>query len=218
LRAHQAFKLYKYGVPIQGKAANDLRLLEGAIWVVLGKDQKGNIIKTGTAFSLQGIGVVSCGHVFRDPKDTGLSIHKWEILSAYNPHDLFPLIEFTNHPHIDLAILHFNAPLPTSLQRSKCKIKTRDPVTVIGFPEWNTIGDKIFQDPGRVSQTKTISGVDHILTNRNIGEGNSGGPLLDNEGLVIGVVVYGSKSPGLPNSGIEIKHIDQVKSEPKKAL
>lgn len=218
LRAHRVLKFFKYGVPIWGNATKNIQVLEASIWVVIGKDREGNILNTGTAFSLEGVGLVSCGHVFKNPNSAGLTVHNWEVLRASDPCKPFQVSEITRHSHIDLAILYTTAPHIASLKRADRQVKTGEPLTVIGFPGWHTIADKIFRDNGLTSQTKTISGLEYIMTNRTIREGNSGGPILDENGLVIGVVVYGSEGVLAPNSGIDIRHIDEVRVEPKQKL
>jgi RNA-directed DNA polymerase len=218
LRAQRALRFFKYGIPIWGKASDNVQLLEAIIWVVIGRDHEGHILKTGTAFSLEGIGLVSCGHLFKNHNGDDLKVHKWEVIRASEPGKTFQISEIRHHSHIDLSILYGNQSQMASLKRAECKVKTGDPLTVIGFPEWHTIADKIFRDPGLASQIKIISGLEYIITNRNIRDGNSGGPILDKNGLVIGVVVYGSMGLIAPNSGIDIRHIDEVLSEPKKRL
>ncbi len=49
---------------------------------------------------------------------------------------------------------------------------------------------------GKVSQQRAVRGVDHVLHSAPIGRGNSGGPLMDECGRIVGVNTFGANSIG----------------------
>jgi S1-C subfamily serine protease len=99
----------------------------------------------------------------------------------------------------DVALLHIVAPPHdlTVLRMRKSPPKPGEMLFVLGYPLG--LPDTHFLD-GRVSDATT----DAITTNALVDRGNSGGPVLDTRGCVIGIV-FGeiSKSEGQPVNGVK---------------
>ena len=105
-------------------------------------------------------------------------------------------------PQVDLAIIQAEAPIPgvgTLPLRSAKEIKTGDDVYALGFPaiadeladsNHYTVDDITVTD-GIVSRRLQIGGVDYMAHTANINHGNSGGPLIDTAGNVVGINTLG---------------------------
>ena len=57
----------------------------------------------------------------------------------------------------------------------------------LGFPFADRIGNNLTVTRGIISSTRTVDGVDLLQTDAAINQGNSGGPLVNSDGEVIGV-------------------------------
>ena len=61
-------------------------------------------------------------------------------------------------------------------------------VVVLGYPLSNILGESFTVTRGIVSSTRHFGGLEIIQTDAAVNPGNSGGPLLDKSGKVIGIV------------------------------
>lgn len=105
-------------------------------------------------------------------------------------------------PQVDLAIIQAEAPIPgvgTLPLRSAKEIKTGDDVYALGFPaiadeladsNHYTVDDITVTD-GIVSRHLQTDGVDCMAHTAKINHGNSGGPLIDTAGNVVGINTRG---------------------------
>ena len=62
-----------------------------------------------------------------------------------------------------------------------------DEVLALGFPLADTIGTNLTVTRGIISSTRTVDGVRLLQTDASLNPGNSGGPLVNRDGEVIGV-------------------------------
>jgi S1-C subfamily serine protease len=97
----------------------------------------------------------------------------------------------------DLAVLDVGSkpglPRPLTV-KSATAVRELDNVYVFGFPLGETLGKEITIRPSSVSSLRKRNGVlHHIQVNGGMDEGNSGGPVVDSSGHVIGVAVSGYK-------------------------
>lgn len=151
----------------------------------------------GTAFHLQSTGIVTCDHCVRD-LETG---ELFEDIMLWRADKLSIKVQakvLKTHPAIDLCILELapedNAFLHEGLVAADSdKVKRLDNIGVAGFPNYRP-GDSGFFMDGKVTGTRNIIGVSHLLVTNHLVEGNSGGPALNEVGEVIGVVATGSDS------------------------
>ncbi len=218
LRAQRLSSVFKGGVPISGNAVTNQQILGEAIWIVLAKDRNGNEVGQGTAFSLDKVGVVSAGHVFNSTTPNGNLVDHWEIFKGSLPSKQYRITGIKQHNHLDIVIIQSEVENFASLCASCEEINAGDLVLVVGYPQWFSAADNLSLLQCAVSQIKTISAVDHILTNGLIRGGNSGGPILDKDGRVIGIVTYDSDGIAAPNGGISVKHISNVITEGVRAI
>jgi len=150
-----------------------------------------------TAFYLRGFGIVTCDHCVRKNGDEPF----YPDLVLYRRNDLKRKARVTvvkSHAHLDLAILKLTAEeddfLGEGLEKGDSDVvRQLDQVVAAGFPNYN-FGDSGVTTEGKVIGMRAISGVQHFLVSNPLVEGNSGGPVFNKEGRVIGVVVTGSDS------------------------
>ena len=138
----------------------------------------------GTAFSLEGVGVVTCAHVLGEAS----------VAFRYSePNIRLPINIICRHDAIDLAIIQISGagqnPLP---KWSSDSIKYMDHLLIAGHPNYR-LGDSPLIAPGLVVGFRRASGISRILTNAPVVAGGSGGPVFDRNGLVIGVAATGAE-------------------------
>ena len=190
-----------------GKSAEITSFLQEALWVVVTLDAQGNPIPRGTAFTLNGLGIVSAAHVFTELEEiTGT----WRVVRATNPHDSFPIRMYRHQPGLDLARISTDAKSNAKFTRSQRSTEIGEDAVLVGFPNWHTYGDLPVRIATGVIQEKPISGVRYIGVNYPILSGASDGPVLDCRGEVAGVIANGSGHKTMPNSFVSVRHIESV--------
>lgn len=122
--------------------------------------------------------------------------------NLYDESSVVPCRILYADPQVDLAIIQAEAPIPgvgTLPLRSAKEIKTGDDVYALGFPaiadeladsNHYTVDDITVTD-GIVSRRLQIGGVDYMAHTAKINHGNSGGPLIDTAGNVVGINTLG---------------------------
>lgn len=101
----------------------------------------------------------------------------------------------------DVALIKVSAPKQAALALRRTAPQVGEAVFAIGTPL-----DEKFQGSvtkGIVSATRTYEGMSYIQSDVVINNGNSGGPLLDEQGAVIGITVSGIDIGGAP-AGINL--------------
>lgn len=98
----------------------------------------------------------------------------------------------------DLAVLYITDSRefqPLALADSD-SVSLGEAVVAMGFPLGDSLGDSATITRGVVSSKRRFDGVEHIQTDAAINPGDSGGPLLDSAGAVIGVNTYNIRREG----------------------
>ncbi|MBN2075188.1 MAG: trypsin-like peptidase domain-containing protein [Dehalococcoidales bacterium] len=91
-------------------------------------------------------------------------------------------------PDKDLAILKCpNGNYPAITLGSTIQPALGEDVIAIGFPFSSVLGDSPSLSKGVVSALRTIDGLKYIQTDASLNPGNSGGPLINTRGEVIGI-------------------------------
>ena len=158
---------------------------------------------TGTGFALNNGYVVSNYHVIENAKSIYIQGIKGNFTSKYNA------TVIATDRYNDLALLqitdnNFNGfgPIPYNVKTSVADVG--EEVFVLGYPLISTMGDEIKLTTGVISSKTGFQGdVSLYQISAPIQPGNSGGPVFDNEGNLIGVV--NAKHKGTENVSYAIK-------------
>jgi S1-C subfamily serine protease len=157
----------------------DLDVLRRACWVL--ECERSN--RQGTAFSLEGVGLVTCHHVL-GPETMAFR--------ADSPGDRFPVEIIAENEDIDIAVLRGAPAVAGTLEQGSADcLSIMDHVAVIGYPNYR-LGDSGIIVPGLVVGFRPVSGIRRILTNAPIVAGTSGGPVLGADNRVLGLAVTGA--------------------------
>ena len=156
-RAHSIKPLVKYGIPVAADLVHKHEILAEAIWIVVGKDATGTEVTQGTAFSLSGVGIVSARHIFNNPCSNGYQVHTWELFKSSAPAKRFAVSAVLDHTALDLTIIESAAPHSISLERATTPPTARDPLVLVGYPQWNSLGDHLAAAPCYAIQLKPLA-------------------------------------------------------------
>jgi RNA-directed DNA polymerase len=208
-----AAKLPGYHSParIEGRASEISSFFQEALWVVVGYDAQGQSGPQGTAFELEGFGIVSALHTI-DPHDPQWST--WKLVQPCPPYAEFPILGYHRHAQFDMTVLETGARSAAILRQATDLVAVGDPLVVLGFPNWHTTADQPLRVLTVASQTKTVSAVKLVSVGYPLLTGASGGPVLDRSGRVCGVVVRSVLDTTFPNSFISIDHLPSVVAAP----
>lgn len=158
---------------------------------------------TGTGFAIGNGYVVTNNHVVGEAKTIVIKGIKGDMNTGYTAEAV------TTDKVNDLAIIRINDPnfkgfgtIPYALQQRMADVG--DDVFVLGYPLTQALGNEIKLTNGIISSRTGYQGnISTYQMSAPVQPGNSGGPMFDNKGNVIGVVVAGV--PGAENVGYAIK-------------
>lgn len=167
----------------------------GAVWALetdlesIPDDTVGSELLQGTAFFLKDIGLVTCAHCLTSA------------MCIYNPEvDVLRYQVRVRHrfDELDLAVLDIVPGIipmePKYLNRSNIQTFTAGLITrVVGYPSVKE-GDWVSDRPGVVVAGRQVGNVHRPIISAAILGGNSGGPVIDADGRVLGVAVTGADS------------------------
>ena len=90
---------------------------------------------------------------------------------------------------MDLAIVRLNSggDFDTAAMGSARQVAVGDDVIALGFPLSSTLGGDLTVTRGIISSQRKIEGYDYFQTDAALNPGNSGGPLVNRDGEVIGM-------------------------------
>ena len=138
----------------------------------------GEMVGTGTAFYVNNVDLVTAAHVVDDCRSVSLL-------------DGAPVRIVAIHPLLDLALL-------TSDRRSRAWLsvdrtgegRLGQKVYALGYPYFGITTTSLNVTAGNVSATRGLADSDSEITiSAPVQPGNSGGPLLDSRGAIIGIVI-----------------------------
>jgi RNA-directed DNA polymerase len=162
-----------------------IEMRDRSVWLV---EHDGDGGSQGTAFFLKGVGLVTAQHCVTDVTEV-------ELYHPTKPANKFRAAVLRRDEHRDLAILS-HAISKTEfyeLELSLRKLQVGDATTAVGYPG---PGDRINVRPGSISSLPTKRAVPMIEVTQKLTQGMSGGPLLDADGAVAGVIHRGGPSEG----------------------
>jgi hypothetical protein len=157
----------------------DIAAIFGAMWVL----ECETVCIQGTAFALSNVGLVTCAHAL------GADTHAFRF---EKPDRKFKTKVLRSHDVIDLAVLEIDTELHYLRAGDPNALKLMDHLLVAGHPNYR-LGDSPFVSPGLLIGWRMKSGIRRLMTNAPIVTGTSGGPVLDREGLVVGIAVTGAE-------------------------
>ena len=190
--------------------------------VYTGDDGERYVIQTGTGFMINELSVVTCNHVTQLDDETmeeaeerfgvdeqklrkGLSIR----ISVIRDVSIGAKID-KQSVEMDFAVLKMDDKLAgcksLPLRNSETLVQLED-CYALGFPTITTFsqdGVKLTSDDvtitdGKVSKVSTIKGVEYVVNTASVTSGNSGGPLVDENGNVVGII-QGKQTDGMSDS------------------
>lgn len=155
-----------------------------ALWVVETSE------KQGTAFEVDGIGLITCAHVISD--DNGNALERIDI---YHPR--FPARKFSAKVRarditFDVAVLEIDASSGGALRLPpSAKLADRGTrVIVAGYPQFAP-GASLWESKGTIDQIRELEGRKRYIVNFTIVTGASGSPVLDVNRRLLGMVKTG---------------------------
>ena len=160
----------------------------------------------GTAFFLKGVGLVTAAHCVTNVSEV-------EVLHPEKRANRFKATIRRRDEHRDLAILDHQIPATEYLELESASraIERGDRTTAVGYPEWAP-GDQLNIRSGSVTSLTVKSAVRKIEVEQKLSQGMSGGPLLDIDCAVVGIIHQGGPSEGRDFA----VHIDMLKEWFKK--
>lgn len=155
-----------------------------AVWVT----EHPNLL--GTAFFLKGVGLVTAAHCVE-------GVNEIEVFHPSKHANKFKVTVLKRDEHRDLAILEHQIPITEYFELLPVShpIATGDSTTAVGYPDWG-FGDDLNIRPGFVSTITVKSAVRLIEVTQKLTQGMSGGPLLDANDAVAGIIYKGGPGEG----------------------
>ena len=188
------------------------KLVSESLWVieVLYDTPDGSKTSQGTGFFLNGIGFVTAAHVVAEKDEVFDQI---DVFRHNEPHTRYTLKLSHFDQHRDLA---FGALLdskgvelgpPSSLPPSPMLAKHKERVILFGFPAYKLGTQTPYVVDGKVALVYTQNGIDKFEINTQIRDGNSGGPILNENSQVVGVALEGAEKGGGSNAVIQTQEL-----------
>ena len=162
-------------------------ILDRAVWVVEHHGEEG---MQGTAFFLKGVGLVTAAHCVQ-------GVNEVEVFHPSKHTNSFMATVQKCDEKRDLAILDHTIPATEyfELDPISSAIATLDPMTAVGYPGWAP-GDRLNIRQGSVSTLTVKSAVALIEVTQTLTQGMSGGPLIDENNAVAGIIHKGGPGQG----------------------
>lgn len=146
----------------------------------------------GTGFLLKDFGLITCYHVIKDINESLFKVYKCD-----SPKPIQLLLHDSLKKYdenIDYAIFNFKTNENSFDIGDSRNIKIGDIVKILGFPNYCR-GDSIYIQEGRVTSVKNnYFGAQLYTISARIQHGASGGPVLDKDNKVIGIIKGGAES------------------------
>lgn len=152
---------------------------------------------SGTGFIVHTNGyLLSNAHVVEGAKKLQVVLHDGTVCDA-------TVVEADEYK--DLALLKINAPgLIAAPLGDSSRVEQMDSVMAIGFPLGTALGSEVSAYPGLVNAIREAEKVPKFQIDATVNPGNSGGPLINERGEVIGVVVSKVKTEVAERIGFAI--------------
>ena len=150
--------------------------------VVILCDQGGGRFSSGTGLKIED-GIVTNAHIVRGAKSI-------QVLASDGSKRSGKVVLVDNVRDVALISANFEAD-PLELEDA-AEQKVGDDVIVLGYLKSNVIGtESVTVTKGSISAIRDVNGVKHIQTDAAMTGGNSGGPVMNMRGKVIGLATFG---------------------------
>ncbi len=171
----------------------------------------------GTGFDLDGFGVITCAHVIGDLKDKNIIYENIEAYKITDPTKIYKVTVIQHDINLDLATCTLQTDSGGSAPHTPMRISEIEPypfqeVILYGFPNYAP-GKKLFQADFKITstnQTKSNFNFQRFEVDKTIRAGNSGGPLIDVHGDVIGIAVEGQEGLSGQNAAVYASELVKV--------
>ncbi|KQJ88753.1 putative protease Do-like 14 isoform X2 [Brachypodium distachyon] len=153
----------------------------------------GKSIGSGTIIDPDGT-ILTCAHVVADFQSTR-AVHKGKVSVSLQDGREFEGVVLNADRHSDIAVVKIKSktPLPAAKLGSSCELRPGDWVVALGCPHslQNTVTSGIVSCVDRKSSDLGLGGIrrEYLQTDCAINQGNSGGPLVNLDGEIVGVNV-----------------------------
>lgn len=195
-------------------------------------NQNESSIQSGTGFLINDSTVITCYHVLAiDPQTMATAVEAFGVDENTIKNNSVIKISVLRDMTIEATIKNYSAEMDYAILtlssqlydrtylpiRSSATVQQTEEAYSLGFPgevrffqDVNTYtSDDVTIASGRVNKINTIGGVDYIQTSTQFTAGNSGGPLVDANGAVIGIC-QGNTGDGFDKDYFYAIAIDQL--------
>lgn len=187
-----------------------------SLWVIEAcyDSENGEVITPqGTGFHLKDVGIVTCAHVV---SEKGNIFKNLEAFKHSDPTNKYKLNVERVCARRDVAICSIvieegSKQIEHFIERSTRNLKMQEGVKLLGFPAYAP-GHGHFMVDAKVAKLYTQSAVSKFEISSQIREGNSGGPIINEDSEVVGIALEGARKDGGNNGCLMISEIDQVVS------
>jgi hypothetical protein len=185
-----------------------------ALWVIEAcYDDENGEVKTsqGSGFQLNGVGIVTCAHVVSEKKVIFKDIEAYKHSATANRYKIN--VERIC-PHRDVAICSIQdvtgkSPPTSCLEKAEKTVVMQEDVKLLGFPAYAP-GHGHYVVDSKVAKIYVQSAVDKFEIDKQIREGNSGGPIINSDSQVVGVALEGARKDSGNNGCLFISEIQEV--------
>lgn len=187
-----------------------------ALWVIEAcyNNENGEaVVPQGSAFQLKDIGIVTCAHVV---SEKGVVFDNLEAFKHSDTTVKYKLKVDRICSHRDVAICSIiiegdKTPPAFCVEKSEKPVEMQKDVKLLGFPAYAP-GHGHYMVDSKVAKIYCQSAVNKFEIDKQIREGNSGGPIIDAESMVIGIALEGARKEGGNNGCLVISEIEEVLS------
>lgn len=174
-----------------------------SIWVINDVDEDENEGIQGTAFFLRGVGLITAAHCV--PAD-----QEYTIFHPSRPANKFSVKVKSRCDHRDLAVLEHQISETEyyELDVSPSAAAVEDEVLAAGYPNYGP-GDQVNLRSGTVSSLIVRRAVKLMEVTQKLTQGMSGGPILNSEGSVVGIIHKGGPLEGR-DFGVRIEVLSEM--------
>lgn len=195
-----------------------------SLWVIetCYEDKKVDKVKAaqGTGFDLSGYGVITCAHVVSDHDGIFREIEAYKPQEPWKKHTVTVLYI---DQHRDISICEVrdnrgnNAPFKP-IEVASVNPQQRDVVQLLGFPQHDPGKTQHYIADTQIASCYVFSGIKKFEIAHPIREGNSGGPIINQNGQLLGIALEGATKSSGNNAALYADELQHVKADEFKVM